>query len=112
MRLFLLSKLKCIKCKSTEMPILNPKSACKLTAPVNYPSIEQYLELKDHLLDLIETVSKLRVMDVSEADLYEEEGEQKIKEMLYSVDIKEGSVICAGCKDERKIKEGILYIEE
>lgn len=59
MRPFLLSILKCTKCKSTAI------LAVRVDSTANIPDIEKFKDYQDLLLDLIDGISPLHVVDIN-----------------------------------------------
>ncbi|KAI5173210.1 hypothetical protein PAEPH01_1866 [Pancytospora epiphaga] len=117
MRPFLMSCLKCSKCGSSQLPKLQPVSIEKVPSPATPPSLEFYKDKADHLVELVESISRIKqgVIDVDEANIYEfvDNGEEEvIASLLYGVDVIEGSIFCVDCGDKRSIKNSILHCIE
>lgn len=110
MRLCVTAFLRCVKCKSNKMPTISIKHANKVEIPCGAINPSSLNINSAHLCHLFDVVSSARIdgCDIHESDLYEED-EQKIKELLYGVDIMNGSAICSDCHNELQIKDGILF---
>lgn len=117
MRAFMSSILKCCKCKSEEIQRINPREIRKTSIPEVCPSIKEFREQRDYLFDLLESLNKSKNdLEVNEADLYEffedpNSSDDKIKILLYGIEIVNGSVTCSSCGNEKKIENGILFCE-
>lgn len=126
MRPFVATLLKCNKCNSGELGRMCPTKMKKISVPTYTPDVSALKNHQDFLMDLIGSVSEVggNLIDISEADLYlfvecdsndaATQENLKIVELLYGIDIVEGTLCCSspGCNAVRKIKNSILFYEE
>lgn len=118
MKPFLAGLLKCSKCGSCEIPFIFPSKIVETYYDGNRPSVADFVEKKDFLLNLVSSISELKDVnfELSEADVYTfcdtngSEGVENIGRLLFSYDVVEGTMICSNddCKVEHTIKDGIL----
>lgn len=116
MRPFLLSRLRCNKCGSSRLPRLIPCSVENVPMPAAAPSLAFYKDKTGHLMELVESISRIKqgVVDADEASIYEfADGtdERAVSSLLYGVDVVEGSICCTECGDEKSIRNSILFCE-
>lgn len=118
MKPFVAGLLKCNKCESTELPHIAPTKIQKIDYKGTTPSISDYINKQDYLLNLLSSMSELKDLnfDLSEADIYTfcetegNEGSDAVIKLLFMYDIIEGSLICSNqeCQCEHQIKDSIL----
>lgn len=116
MRPFLCSLLKCSKCKSCSLPKLNPKSAVVVPPPAHSPNLTAFRESGNFIQDLADSLSQLNIVfgdgDIQAEMAAFQENDCKnttVESLLYSVEIKEGEIVCSECGDRKEIGNGILY---
>lgn len=123
MRPFIATLLKCNKCNSEELGRVCPAKVQRISMPAYLPDVSGLKSYQDFLMDLIESVPKVgrNLIDISEADLYlfmecnlDDAAMESLKvvELLYGIDIVEGTLQCTGCDAVRRIENSILFYEE
>ncbi|KAL6121820.1 hypothetical protein NUSPORA_01191 [Nucleospora cyclopteri] len=114
MKAFVLQFLKCRKCNSTKIHKLNATKSIEIDFNNNNSDhlLKRIQERENFENDLINISENFK--NFSEGDIYEfvenptAKSIEKIKKMLFGIEIVEGSIFCAECNYESKITDGIL----